>query len=182
MKKLVLFGDSLFGRFGKERIEALEASLPGYDVYNCAAGGWNSDDCVKKAAYIATLKPDLLAISLGTNDLAPWKHLELPTFVENVQKIINSFPDSVIIYFLPPPVNENKESAHKKILNESAKLYHDAAKEVCINNNVQFIDSRKVFLPLLAAGTDYHVEDGIHLNDLAYEIITKELAALINNE
>jgi hypothetical protein len=49
MQKLVLFGDSLFGRCNKDLIDQLEATLSeSYDIYNCAAGGWDSDDVLKK--------------------------------------------------------------------------------------------------------------------------------------
>jgi lysophospholipase L1-like esterase len=179
MKKLVLFGDSLLGQFGKDRILALEARLPGYDVYNCAAGGWNSEDGVKKARYISKLEPDVVVISLGTNDMAPWKQLELLLFVKNIRKIIRSFSSLELVYFLPPPVNENKESNEKKILNKDAVLYHNAAKQVCIDNGIKFIDSWKVFMPMLQSEIDYHVDDGIHLNDLAYRTVIDELMLLL---
>ncbi|HEY1645892.1 MAG TPA: hypothetical protein VGF75_06000, partial [Candidatus Saccharimonadales bacterium] len=68
MKKLVLYGDSLFAQAGKHRLTMFEEVLAGYDVYNCAAGGWNTNDCLKKAEYISKLEPDVLVISLGTND------------------------------------------------------------------------------------------------------------------
>ncbi len=179
MKKLVLFGDSLFGQFGKHCIAALEASLPGYDVYNCAAGGWDTNDCLKKAPYIAGLRPDLVIISLGTNDMSPWKQVELPQFIENLNKIMRIFSTSQVIYFLPPPVNEASEPDDKKIENETAKQYHDAAKALCEDLNIAYVDSWKVFMPLLEAGRDYHVEDGVHLSDRGYEILIGELVALV---
>ena len=55
MKKLVLFGDSLLANFSKQYILRLEAKLPDYDIYNCAAGGWDTYDCVKKATFISKL-------------------------------------------------------------------------------------------------------------------------------
>ncbi len=99
MKKLVLFGDSLFGRFGKHLIVKLESVLQDCDVYNCAAGGWDSNDCVAKAPYIGELKPDVMVISLGTNDACPWKQVDLETFKANIPKVFEEFTDSRIIYF-----------------------------------------------------------------------------------
>jgi lysophospholipase L1-like esterase len=180
MKKLILFGDSLFGRFGKERISSLEIALKDYDVYNCAAGGWNSDDCVKKAPYISKLKPDVLVISLGTNDSAPWKQLPLSTFAQNLPKIFETFSSSKIIYFLPPPVNESKLAEEKKdFTNAIVKQYYDAIRQACQSHSVIVLDSWRIFMPMLEAGQDYHDEDGIHLNDLAYKTITSELAKLL---
>lgn len=180
MKKLVLFGDSLFGRFGKDRINNLEAKLKIYDVYNCAAGGWNSIDCVKKAEYIARLKPDVLVLSLGTNDSAPWKQVPINIFKTNLPKIFKAFPKSKIIYFLPPPVDENKtEGEHKSLTNAVVKQYHAVINEACKQNNVIVLDSWTMFMPLLEAGLDYHDEDGIHLNDIAYETISSKLADIL---
>lgn len=180
MKKLVLFGDSLFGRFGRERIINLENAIKDYDVYNCAAGGYNSDDCVRKAPYISKLKPDVLVLSLGTNDSAPWKQIPVSTFDENLPKIFENFSSSKLVYFLPPPVDESKTAEEKKsFTNEIVKQYHDVIRQACLSHDVMVLDSWKIFMPMLEAGQDYHDEDGIHLNDLAYTTITTELAKLL---
>lgn len=181
MKKLVLYGDSLFANAGKHRIIMFEKALPSYDVYNCAAGGWNTNDCLKKAPYIAKLEPDVLVISLGTNDAAPYKAIPLETFAENLPKIFAQFPKSKIVYFLPTPVDENKQSNRpgKEIMNRDVKLYHDRAKEICEQQGVAYLDSFKIFKPMLDRGEEYHIEDGVHFTDVAYEIIATELAKLI---
>lgn len=181
MKTLVLFGDSLFGQLGKHRIVALESVLKDYDVYNCAAGGWDTNDCVQKAPFIAKLKPDLAVISLGTNDAAPWKQVPLDKFKQNLPKIFASFSGSKIIYFLPPPVDASKpREVSKEITNENVRPYHDAAKEICEQHNVGIIDSFAKFIPMLDSGEEYHIEDGVHLNDLAYNVFAKELAKVLN--
>jgi len=182
MKKLVIFGDSLFGRLGKHLIINMEEQLPGYDVYNCAAGGWDTNDCVKKAPYIAKLEPDVLIISLGTNDACPWKQVDLKTYEENIPRIFAAFPSSRIIYFLPPPINETKlEPKRQTLNNEIMKQYHDTAKEVCDKHNVTVLDSWNVFMPLLDRGDDYHIEDGIHLSDEGYDALINNLAQLIKS-
>ncbi len=180
MKKLILYGDSLFAQVGKPRLLMLENVLPSYDIYNCANGGWDTNDCLKKAPYIARLQPDILVISLGTNDASPHKLVPLDTFVDNIPKIFAHFPSSKIIYFLPPPVNEVKiKNVGKNLTNQDIKKYHDAAKKVCEENSIAYIDSFTAFKPLLDAGHDYHIEDGVHLTDFAYEVIATELAKLL---
>ncbi len=181
MKKAVLFGDSLFAQAGKHRIIMFEEAAQGYDFYNCAVGGWDTNDCVAKAPYIARLKPDLLIVSLGTNDAAPWKQVPLEKFKENIPKIFNAFEGSRIIYFLPTPVDEVKiASTDKNRSIKEIKQYHDAAKSVCEAHEVEYIDSFTVFKPLLDSGVEYHIEDGVHFNDLAYEIIAKELTRILS--
>ena len=181
MKKLVLFGDSLFAQAGKHRLLMLEQALPGYDVYNCAVGGWDTNDCVGKAPYIAKLEPDVLVISLGTNDAAPWKQVPLEKFKENIPKIFNSFSKAKIVYFLPAPVDEVKiANTDTRRSIKGIKEYHDAAREVCEAQGIAYINSFAVFKPFLDSGKDYHVEDGVHFNDFAYEIIAGELAKILS--
>lgn len=181
MKKLVLFGDSLFAQVGKHRVIMFEKALPGYDVYNCAVGGWDTNDCVAKAPYISKLAPDALVISLGTNDAAPWKQVPLEKFKENIPKIFEAFNSSKIIYFLPTPVDEVKiANSDAKRSIKDIKEYHDAAKAVCEAHGVDYIDSFTIFKPLLDSGQEYHIEDGVHFNDFAYEIISRELAKILS--
>lgn len=180
MKKLVLYGDSLFAQAGKHRVLLFEQYLPGYDVYNCAVGGWDTNDCVAKAPYISKLVPDVLVISLGTNDASPWKLVSLDKFKANIPQIFDTFKASRVVYFLPPPVDEAKiakTDASRSI--KGIQQYHDAAKEICEARGVACIDSFAIFKPLLDSSQEYHVEDGVHLNDVAYEIIAKELAKIL---
>lgn len=179
MMKIVLFGDSLFANFSKHRILKLEEAIPGSDVYNCAAGGWDSNDCVKKASYIAQLKPDVLVISLGTNDASSWKLVDLETFKQNLPKILNAFTAAKIIYFLPPPSDESKQPSDKIRKNETTKQYYDAAKTICEQKGVLTINSWDIFKPMLDRGEVYHVEDGTHLEENAYDIVITEIAKLL---
>jgi lysophospholipase L1-like esterase len=181
MHTLVLYGDSLLAEVGKDRISMFEETLAGYDVYNCAVGGWDTNDCLKKAPYIAKLEPDVIVISLGTNDSASWKHVPLEVFAGNLRKIAEVFHGSKVIYFLPPPVNETdtKTSGWPRS-NDVLKQYHDAAKSVCQEQTIAYIDSFAVFMPLLDAGKEYHAEDGVHLTDTAYQTIAAELVKIIS--
>jgi lysophospholipase L1-like esterase len=181
MKKLVLFGDSLFAEAGKHRVKMFEDALPDYDVYNCAVGGWNTNDCVKKAPYISNLKADVVVISLGTNDAAPYKQVPIEKFVDNIPKIFEAFKDSKIIWYLPTPIDQSKRNEPgKEIPNEVVKKYHDAAMNVCKKYNIDFIDSFSIFGPMLESGDVYHNEDGVHYIDKAYRIIASEVANILN--
>src|SRR5947207_3307041 len=156
--KIVLFGDSLFKNMSKHLIQKLEEKIPGSDVYNCAVGGWDSNDCVEKAPYIARLKPDVVAISLGTNDASSWKLVDLEAFKQNVPNIIDTFAGSKFIYFLPPPSDESRHLPAKIRKNETTKQYYDAAEEICEQKGVMTINSWDIFKPMLDRGEVYHVE------------------------
>ncbi len=182
MKKLVLFGDSLLAHVSKDEVLIFESKLPDYDVYNCAVGGWDSNDCVKKALYIAGLQPDLVILSVGTNDASPWKAVDIQTFTENLKKIFGIFGTSKILYFLPPAINGSILSEHPKrkaLTNILMKQYHDHAKKVCQEMNVAYFDSWSVLKPLMDSGKDYHNEDGIHFSDEGYKVIITELSKAV---
>ena len=179
MKRLVLFGDSLFGRFGKELINKLE-DRSSCDVYNCAAGGWNTEDGARKSFFIASLKPDFIVISFGLNDSAPGKQIPLENFEENINEILKNFKSSKIIFFLPPPVNENKEQGDIKRLNDIEIKYYKSAKDICLQNNVEVIDLWDFFIKLQSEKKDYHIDDGVHINDFGYEIFINKLVEIIS--
>lgn len=181
-KKLVLFGDSFFGRCGSERIALLETMLnKEYDVYNCAAGGWNSEDMARKAKYIASLKPDTVIISVGTNDVSPWHRVEFDTFITNLGVIIDTFTASRIVFFPPAPIHPVSFLAEAHITNDEVKRYGDALIDVCDHRSVAYIDSWKIFKPLLEKGKSYHVEDGVHFNEFGYETLFDELSKVVKS-
>ena len=183
MKKILLFGDSLFARFNKPLILELEKLLPEYDIYNCAVGGWNSNDGAKKAEYLALLKPDVTLVSLGINDMAPWKQISLDTFKMNLVQIFSYFTTSKIIFLLPPPVNESKEIGDIKRTNDSLKQYVEVIKNVSsTTSNVTVLDSWDLYRPLLPKDNkDYHTDDGVHLNEYGCSLLVSKIAELVAN-
>src|SRR3546814_8267207 len=122
MSKLVLFGDSLIATFHKAEVSTLEKST-GYQVYNCATCGWDTNDGVIKAPYIARPQPEVVVFSFGTNDSSPWRQLEIATVAENVKKIIEDFSGSVMIFLLPPPIDEDRQELKKQRSNNTIKQY-----------------------------------------------------------
>lgn len=178
-KKLVLFGDSLFGQVGKDRIVALEEHLNGdYDVYNCAAGGWNSDDLVRKASYVASLKPEVAVISVGTNDGSPWKLVDIEKFKANLSLIASAFKKSRLVFLPPPPVNEQRCREGKEITNQGMATYNKTVVEFCRKNTYEFLDSWSLVLPILGSD-DFHNEDGVHITDKGYGMLWRSLAGVM---
>lgn len=181
MKKLVLFGDSLLANFDKDLVSKLEEQLKDYDIYNCAVSGWDTNDGMKKSLYISCLKPDVVVIGFGTNDAAPWKQVSLEQFTKNVNTILDNFNSSKIVFFLPPPVNEEEEEKREKRTNKVMKQYHDAARQISLGKGAEVLDSWSIFMSFLKQGREYHLEDGIHLNDFGYEVFTESLVKIIQH-
>jgi lysophospholipase L1-like esterase len=179
MKKVVLFGDSLLKEFYKEVCETIE-HLVGCDIYNCAVGGWNTEDGVKKARYISQLNPEQVIFSFGTNDAAPWKKVEIKQYKENLETIFNAFGKTEKFFLLPPPINESQlEPSDNRRTNVLQKQYSEAAKEICATHGVKLIDSWRLFEPLAKEGKEFQ-EDGVHFNELGGKMLIAEVILTIN--
>ena len=177
MKSLVLFGDSLFGKCGKKDLAKFEKILRDTIVYNCAAGGQNSIDGVRQADFIAKLKADYVCLSLGANDssLDIKKNVPINCFKKNILSIIKSFKKSKIIYFLCPPALDKNDLKGTEEFNQTLEKYNDVIRQICKDNNVNVVDSDKIFGKLLKEDKNYHLEDGIHMNDLGFETMFKAI-------
>lgn len=179
-KSVVLFGDSLLGRFGKSLIQQLENKLENTTVYNCAAGGLNTEDGVERADFISQLRPNYVVISFGANDCAPWKEqIPLEKFENNLQRIVESFSQAKVVMFLCPSASDFDDKEGTAQFNDLLQRYNDCATQVAIKNGASVIDSQRTYGELLKSGNDYHVGDGIHLNEVGYDILIEELVRLI---
>lgn len=181
MKNIILFGDSLFGRFGRDYITQLEEAVKDITVYNCAAGGFDTRDGIKRADFIAQLKADYVCLSFGVNDSNPFKGQPVPLeeFIQKFTSIVQSFSSSKIILFPCPPVYDPKDPEGTKSFNDILNKYNEAIKDIAIKTDSEIIDSETVYGQLLKQGENYHLEDGLHLNDLGYQKLIESLARLI---
>lgn len=181
VKSIVLFGDSLLGRFGKDLIIKLEKAVPNSMVYNCAAGGLNTVDGLKRAAFIAKLKPEYVILSFGANDSSPEEGRKVPErdFEKNYDAIIKSFSGSGVIIFPCPPADDPKDPMGTQSFNNTLARYNKIIRSVAKNNGAMLIDSERVYGDLLARGRNYHEEDGLHFNDEGYGVFIREVAKLV---
>lgn len=168
---VVLYGDSMLGRFTKPRIDALEQAVgvPS-TVLNCAAGGWDSADCARRAPALAPLRPDVLVLSLGSNDCAPWKQVPVKAFSDNVAEILAVFGPAYVVGFLPPVIREVDRPGLGRRRNVELDRYRDvlrASSDGCVE-----VDR------LLAevSGVATLEDDGLHLTSSSYDRVVPALA------
>ncbi len=172
---IILFGDSLFGRFNKNRIAQLERRIPSSMVHNMAAGGWNSEDGAKRVEYIAQLEPDICIMSFGANDVAPWKpQVTLARFIANISFMVRAFGRTKVIVLLCPPTSLQSLEQTKEF-NDNLEIYNEAIRRICRERHAQYLDAGVLLKEL----DDYHEDDGIHLNERAYNLIITKVAELI---
>ncbi|MGW4487179.1 SGNH/GDSL hydrolase family protein [Amycolatopsis sp. NPDC004368] len=176
MRKIVLFGDSMLGRFTKPRIDQLEEEAGDVLVFNCAAGGWKSDDGARRAATIAKTEPDVVVLSFGANDCAPDRLVELGAYTKNLRVIADAFAPATLIGFLPPSIEEIDGIGRRGRTNAVLDTYRQALREVVSAPNA--VDTDASIAPLIAAGEPVH-EDGLHLTGAAYRLVISALAQRI---
>jgi lysophospholipase L1-like esterase len=176
VKTIVLFGDSMLGRFTKARIDRLQRLCHGYTVLNCAAGGFTSNDGVVRAAIVAKMQPDVVVLSFGANDSAPDRLVELAVFASNIGSIVAAFSGAAIFGFLPPSVVEIDGIGPRGRTNRVLAEYRGVLRTAVPPSHAVDIDA--TLAPLIVAGTAVH-EDGLHLNDAAYALAIAALAERI---
>jgi len=179
-KKVInIFGDSITeGYNAKDQngwVEMLKEELKDFEVNNLGVNG----DCTKRVlkrflTENKNQKPDVILISIGTNDSAYTNFKNNPTvsleeFEANLQKIIKKgreFTKDIIFVGLGT-IEEKKLMPTPWIStlyydNENIKKYNSKIKEICEKNSLLFIDMDGV-LELK------DLEDGLHPNDKGHE-------------
>ncbi len=179
MKKLILFGDSMLGHFGCELIQKVESETS-VDIYNCAMGGATTEDGLKKALYIASLKPDIVLLSFGTNDIFK-KNLSASDFLKNLTQIIDLFKGSRVIVWFTPKANDINDVEGTLKFNSQILRYNDEVRKYCEVNKIEFIDSFSDYKIEVGTKDIYHEDDGIHLVDTGYEPFISSLVRILNN-
>jgi lysophospholipase L1-like esterase len=179
MNNVVLFGDSMLARFRKPHIQHLESELgPGATVFNCATGGHDSTDGVRRAPVLGKIDCTTVVLSFGGNDCAPWKQVPLDQFTENITTIVAAFEGARPVAFLPPVIEEilrpglgmrtNKElDAYRDVLR--AAVGPDAALETG-----EILRGHK--------GSRTLEDDGLHLTTDSYTLLMPHLAKIIGNK
>jgi lysophospholipase L1-like esterase len=180
MKRLVLFGDSMLANFGSDQIELLESRLKDIEVYNCAAGGSATKHGLSKVKYIATLKPEIVILSFGINDLFKYK-LSVSEYIGNLAGIVDEFKGSRVIIWLTPKGNDLKDIEGSIDFNNKISQFNAAVKEYCKGNKREYIDSFSEYDITVGEKDPYHEEgDGIHLTDDGYNLFIDSIVRLVS--
>ncbi|WP_049571315.1 SGNH/GDSL hydrolase family protein [Streptomyces sp. SBT349] len=173
---VLLYGDSMLARLTKPRIDLLErgTGLPG-SVVNCAAGGWDSADLAARAPALARCGPDLVVLSVGANDCAPWKRVPLPSFAAHVAAVGSAFAGARLVGFLPPRIREVDRPGLGRRRNATLDAYREALRDAV--GPTRCLDVPRILAGLTGAAP--LAEDGLHLTAASYDALIPELARLV---
>ena len=173
--KIVLYGDSILASLNKNKIVSLEQAVSDDAVvFNCSAGGFNTTDALNRAEFISNLPADKFVLSFGLNDSAPWKQVDIDTFKDNLQKIIDIFGLTKVVFMIPPLVDEGKQSGDKMRINSLLTDYIDVTKQIANSHQCPVIDINPA---LEASDNEIHIEDGVHLTEARKKIMIETLGS-----
>ena len=178
MRKVILFGDSLLSHFGKSLIKKLEDSVKDIDVFNCATGGTTTVDGINKSEYISKLRPDVVILCYGANDIFQ-NDLSPREYTSNMDKIIKNFSNSRIIIWITPPANDVNDKSGTIDFNSKISEYNDEIKNYCSKTGTEFIDSFSEYKIDIGKKDKYHEEGGIHLTKEGYMPFLDSLISIL---
>src|SRR6478609_2742014 len=102
--RIVLLGDSHLARVRRD------LPMVGTGVCNVAEGGASALDLLTQATAADVQESDLIVLSVGTNDAAPWKQLPVTIFAQVLLHSMESMRVRRWIYVAPPGVDEARLS------------------------------------------------------------------------
>lgn len=167
----MLLGDSHLARVRRD------LSVLGPDVCNAAEGGATSLDLLAQATKAAVGEGDLVVVSVGTNDAAPWKHVPATVFADAVAHCVQTVPARRWVYVAPPGVAESRLTGSGHRTNAVLDLYRDAAVSAFEDAGARVVRAERLISALGAAAFD---NDGLHLSGRAYKVVLPAIAEAVH--
>ncbi|MEZ7820897.1 MAG: GDSL-type esterase/lipase family protein [Patescibacteria group bacterium] len=188
--KIVCFGDSItWGySFGAKSIlnypKSLQEKIKKHyqkskiEVINEGHCGWTSSDAVCYLKNIIKLKPNLIIIMFGINDVM--KGIKLKDYLKNIEYIIKVLKKAKIDIIVLSPTKINRKA------NLKLDIYSNKVLKLAKSKNINFIDIRKIMQQILDIGgfeqNDFISLDTIHLKKDRYKIISNIVYTNIFNK
>lgn len=176
MHKIVLVGDSVLARVNQDGAVALrprlEAAFPERALDVLAVGGASSETTIANIAGYTFDAHDLVVISLGLNDAAPWKQIPLEQFIANYKTILETIGHKNIVLLAPTFVDTVKQGQPGRD-NATINQYAQGVRDLADSYELQFVDGFEIIRS--HQKDELHVADGVHLNTAGYDLIAKHL-------
>lgn len=171
--RIVLLGDSHLARIKRD--------LPrlGQNVVNAAVGGATIHDLDAQAVAASVGHDDVLVLSIGTNDSAPWQAVPLSSFAAALERFLGSWDVRRLVIILPPGVDESRLDSAGDRTNALLSEYRAAEIGAAATVDARLVDSRALLLPL---GSRAFAQDGLHLSGKGYRVLLPALASVIASE
>ncbi|WP_372729982.1 hypothetical protein [Nocardioides sp.] len=121
--RIVLLGDSHLARVRRD-LDRLACGDSGpADIVNAAVGGADARDLLAQATAAGVGADDRVAVSIGTNDAAPWKQLPLAEGIRRLHELFAQLHPERIVQVASPGVDEERLGREFDRTNELMTAY-----------------------------------------------------------
>lgn len=169
----------------------LGADMPGkYEFINRGIGGNRITDIYARIKCdIINLKPDVMSILIGVNDV--WKNLNIADGVDAekypviysmlIEEIKEALPDIKIMIMEPFALKGSGNESYWDEFKCEISKRADYAKEIANKHGLKFIPLQKIFDDAAEkVGNEYWLYDGVHPTAMGYELIKREWLKAFN--
>lgn len=169
-KGIVFVGDSITQGYNVYEF------FKGYDVYNRGIGGDTTKGLMTRLdTSIFDLKPAKVFLLIGTNDLSLLETTpkEIALRIEEIVNTIkNRLPDvKVYIESIYPVVESNNQTEKKPRKNKNIQEINSYLRTI---KHAEYIDLYSILIHENQLNSKY-TYDGLHINDIGYEVISNVL-------
>lgn len=118
MKKIVLFGDSIFAGYADGKMtdaltDRISKHFPDDKIINISIPGYKTSNAVSNIEQnILNLHPDLLILGFGANDISTKDEIKPGKFASNLSTIIEAVGKDKIVLLSPPYTDWHKVPNH----------------------------------------------------------------------
>lgn len=174
-KEEVLFvGDSITDGYDLKKYYNYENKI----IINSGVGGYRTTNIINRFRNLVDqYNPNKLFLMIGTNDIGAG--MSKDEIVNNIKKIIfmirEKDPNIKIYLETIYPINKDKRKEDKRRNNKFISEINKELKKYCESNDVEFIDIYSYLVDENDTLKSEYTEDGLHLNDLGYEMVTSIL-------
>lgn len=177
-KEVILFtGDSLTDRYNLSKFYSYQGRL----IINSGISGYKTTNVISRHRnMIEQYQPDKMFLLIGINDLN--KGASDDEVIENIETIIvmtqgRSPKTKIYIESIYPVNTEIRKSGFKD--NDTIKAVNKRIKRLCETYNCEYIDMYDELIDSKNNLIKEYTDDGLHVNDKGYEVITSILKKYI---
>ena len=179
---VIFFGDSITEMYN---IEHYYQDI--YIKYNCGVGGatsnellWICDEAVIK------YQPKVVVMMIGINDLGNTVMLSPKEIAVNIKNIIDlirgNCPQTQILLLSTLPCVESLRSYHQVPgirCNDLVEMIYQQCQDIIIDPKTRFVSIFEEFIDENKEALIEYYQDGLHLNELGYEKLTRLIKPII---
>lgn len=166
--EIVMLGDSIIGRGDWKKL------LERKDLVNLGLDGDTTTEILGRISRAIELKPNILFLMVGVNDLCSSIHLD--EVFENYTKILQQFKDKDIRVVVQAIFLTQMPAVNKKV-----RIFNPMLEKYCKEENIDFLNLNKAFSNKEGLLREDLTTDGLHLGLKAYNVWAYKINKIVNS-